>query len=42
VTVPVEGAPPSQVVLASRRGDLNPMIRNLRLAAEAVHTSPAA
>ncbi|MFJ7208305.1 LysR family transcriptional regulator [Streptomyces sp. NPDC098789] len=36
VTVPIEGAPPSQVVLASRKGDPNPMIRNLRLAAEAV------
>ncbi|WP_406192753.1 LysR family transcriptional regulator [Kitasatospora sp. NBC_01560] len=42
VTVPVEGAPPSQVVLASRKGDPNPMIRNLRLAAEAVLTAPAA
>ncbi|MFI5986724.1 LysR family transcriptional regulator [Streptomyces sp. NPDC051555] len=36
VTVPIEGAPPSQVVLVSRKGDPNPMIRNLRLAAEAV------
>jgi DNA-binding transcriptional LysR family regulator len=36
VTVPIEGAPPSQVVLVSRRGDPNPMIRNLRLTAEAV------
>ncbi|MFQ3555245.1 LysR family transcriptional regulator [Streptomyces gramineus] len=36
VTVPLEGAPPSQVVLVSRKGDRNPMIRNLRLAAEAV------
>ncbi|MFJ5643701.1 LysR family transcriptional regulator [Streptomyces sp. NPDC093223] len=36
VTVPLEGAPPSQVVLVSRKGDPNPMIRNLRLAAEAV------
>ncbi|MEU8931572.1 LysR family transcriptional regulator [Streptomyces sp. NPDC048409] len=33
VTVPLEGAPPSQVVLVSRKGDPNPMIRNLRLAA---------
>ncbi|MER6464590.1 LysR family transcriptional regulator [Streptomyces sp. NPDC001288] len=36
VTVPLEGAPPSQVVLVNRKGDPNPMIRNLRLAAEAV------
>ncbi|MFJ1706638.1 LysR family transcriptional regulator [Kitasatospora sp. NPDC088346] len=42
VTVPIEGAPPSQVVLVSRKGDPNPMIRNLRLAAEAVLTAPAA
>lgn len=42
VTVPVEGAPPSQVVLASRKDDPNPMIRNLRLAAEAVLAAPAA
>ncbi|WP_371503006.1 LysR family transcriptional regulator [Kitasatospora sp. NBC_00374] len=42
VTVPVEGAPPSQVVLVSRKGDPNPMIRNLRLAAKAVLTTPAA
>ncbi|MBO4252362.1 LysR family transcriptional regulator [Streptomyces griseorubiginosus] len=42
VTVPVEGAPPSQVVLASRKGDPNPMIRNLRLAAKTVLTAPAA
>lgn len=42
VTVPIEGAPPSQVVLVSRRGDPNPMIENLRLAAEAVLTAPAA
>lgn len=42
VTVPVEGAPPSQVVLVSRKGDPNPMIRNLRLAAKAVLTAPAA
>ncbi|MDH6612813.1 DNA-binding transcriptional LysR family regulator [Streptomyces sp. SAI-208] len=41
VTVPVEGAPPSRVVLVSRKGDPNPMIRNLRLAAEAVLTAPA-
>ena len=42
VTVPIEGAPPSQVVLASRKGDPNPMIRNLRQAAKAVLTAPAA
>ena len=41
VTVPVEGAPPSRVVLVSRKGDPNPMIRNLRLAAKAVLTAPA-
>ncbi|WP_395297982.1 LysR family transcriptional regulator [Kitasatospora hibisci] len=41
VTVPIEGAPSSQVVLVSRRGDPNPMIRNLRLVAEAVLTAPA-
>ncbi|WP_030771136.1 MULTISPECIES: LysR family transcriptional regulator [unclassified Streptomyces] len=40
VTVPIEGAPPSQVVLISRKGDPNPMITNLRLAAEAVLTAP--
>ncbi|MFJ3174343.1 LysR family transcriptional regulator [Streptomyces roseus] len=42
VTVPIEGAPPSQVVLVSRKGDTNPMIRNLRLAAKAALTAPAA
>ncbi|MFJ8158041.1 LysR family transcriptional regulator [Streptomyces sp. NPDC094468] len=36
VTVPLEGAPPSQVVLVSRKDDPNPMIGNLRLAAKAV------
>ncbi|MDH6554044.1 DNA-binding transcriptional LysR family regulator [Streptomyces sp. SAI-117] len=41
VTVPVEGAPPSRVVLVSRKGDPNPMIRNLRLAAKAVLSAPA-
>lgn len=41
VTVPVEGAPPSHVVLVSRKGDPNPMIGNLRLAARAVLTAPA-
>ncbi|SNX66068.1 DNA-binding transcriptional LysR family regulator [Streptomyces sp. TLI_55] len=40
VTVPIEGAPPSQVVLVSRKGDPNPMIRNLRQAAKAVLTAP--
>ncbi|MEI5519656.1 LysR family transcriptional regulator [Streptomyces brasiliscabiei] len=40
VTVPIEGAPPSQVVLASREHDPNPMITNLRLAAEATLTGP--
>ncbi|MFC5664956.1 LysR family transcriptional regulator [Kitasatospora misakiensis] len=39
VTVPIEGAPPSQVVLVSRSGDPNPMIRSLRQAAEAVLSS---
>ncbi|MCX5254834.1 LysR family transcriptional regulator [Streptomyces canus] len=42
VTVPIEGAPPSQVVLVSRKSDPNPMIRNLRQAATAVLTAPAA
>lgn len=42
VTVPIEDAPPSQVVLVSRKGDPNPLIRSLRLAAEAVLTAPAA
>ncbi|MFJ3673276.1 LysR family transcriptional regulator [Streptomyces sp. NPDC090106] len=42
VTVPIEDAPPSQVVLVSRKGDPNPMIRGLRLAAETVLTAPAA
>ncbi|KMO93384.1 LysR family transcriptional regulator [Streptomyces roseus] len=42
VTIPIEGAPPSQVVLVSRKGDTNPMIRNLRLAAKAALTAPAA
>ncbi|MFF0410340.1 LysR family transcriptional regulator [Kitasatospora sp. NPDC004745] len=36
VTVPIEGAPSSRVVLVSRKGDPNPMIRNLRLVARAV------
>ncbi|WP_381562042.1 LysR family transcriptional regulator [Streptomyces eurythermus] len=40
VTVPVEGAPPSQIVLVSRKDDPNPMIRNLRLAAKAVLAAP--
>ncbi|MFB7667580.1 LysR family transcriptional regulator [Kitasatospora sp. NPDC056138] len=42
VTIPIEGAPSSQVVLVSRKGDPNPMIRNLRLVAKAVLTAPAA
>ncbi|MFE2140709.1 LysR family transcriptional regulator [Streptomyces sp. NPDC059456] len=42
VTVPVEGSPPSQVVLVSRKDDPNPMIRNLRLVAKAILTAPAA
>ncbi|MCX4808730.1 LysR family transcriptional regulator [Streptomyces sp. NBC_01214] len=42
VTVPIEGSPPSQVVLVSRKGDPNPMIRNLQLVAKAVLTAPAA
>ncbi|MEU6541265.1 LysR family transcriptional regulator [Streptomyces sp. NPDC047000] len=40
VTVPIEGAPPSQVVLISRKGDPNPMIKNLRLTAKTVLTPP--
>ncbi|MFL5998957.1 MAG: LysR family transcriptional regulator [Streptomyces sp.] len=42
VTVPIEGAPPSQVVLVSRKEDPNPMIRSLRLAAKAVLPAQAA
>ncbi|MEU9129979.1 LysR family transcriptional regulator [Kitasatospora sp. NPDC048540] len=42
VTVPIEGAPSSQVVLVSRKGDPNPMIRNLRLVAGTALTAPAA
>ncbi|GGR47742.1 LysR family transcriptional regulator [Streptomyces cinereoruber] len=42
VTVPIKGAPPSQVVLVSRRGDSNPMVWDLRPAAEAVLTAPPA
>ncbi|MGW3109291.1 LysR family transcriptional regulator [Streptomyces sp. NPDC001100] len=41
VTVPIEGAPPSRVVLVGRKGDPNPMIRNLRLAAKAVLAAPS-
>ncbi|MFI7537843.1 LysR family transcriptional regulator [Streptosporangium sp. NPDC049376] len=40
VTVPIEGAPPSQVVLVSRKGDPNPMIKSLRLAAKAILAAP--
>lgn len=42
VTVPIEGAPPSQVVLVSRRDDPNPLIRSLPAAVEAVRPAPAA
>ena len=42
VTVPIEGAPSSQVVLASRKSDPNPMIGNLRLVAKAVLTAQTA
>lgn len=42
VTVPIEGAPPSRVVLVSRKGDPNPMIGNLRRAAAAVLPARAA
>jgi DNA-binding transcriptional LysR family regulator len=42
VTVPIDGAPPSQVVVVSRKDDPNPMIESFRLAAEAVLTAPAA
>jgi DNA-binding transcriptional LysR family regulator len=42
VTVPIEDAPPSRVVVVSRKGDPNPMIRNFRLAAKAVLTASAA
>lgn len=41
VSVPLEGAPPSQVVLASRKDDANPMVDALRLAAETALTAPA-
>ncbi|MER7746498.1 LysR family transcriptional regulator [Streptomyces bacillaris] len=40
ITVPIEGAPPSRVVLVSRKDDPNPMIKDLRRAA--VATLPAA
>ena len=39
VTVPLEGAPPSQVVLVSRKDDPNPMIDALRTAAGAALTA---
>ncbi|WP_329331432.1 LysR family transcriptional regulator [Streptomyces sp. NBC_00663] len=42
VTVPIEDAPPSKVVLVSRNGDPNPMISKFRLAAQAVLSAPAA
>ncbi len=41
VTVPITGAPPSRVVVVSRKDDPNPMIRNFRLAAKAILTTPA-
>jgi DNA-binding transcriptional LysR family regulator len=41
VTVPVEDAPPSRVVLVSRRDDPNPMIQDLRLTAETTLTASA-
>jgi DNA-binding transcriptional LysR family regulator len=40
VTVPITGAPPSRVVVVSRTGDPNPMIKRFRLAAKAVLTAP--
>lgn len=40
ITIPIEGAPLSRVVLVSRKGDPNPMIKKLRLAAKAVLTAP--
>ncbi|MFD4636386.1 LysR family transcriptional regulator [Lentzea sp. NPDC058436] len=40
VTVPIDDAPPSQVVLVSRKADPNPMIRSFRLAAESVLSGP--
>jgi DNA-binding transcriptional LysR family regulator len=42
VTVPIEGAPPSRVVLVNRKGDPNPMIRSLRRAAAALTARAAA
>ncbi|MBM2623823.1 LysR family transcriptional regulator [Actinoplanes sp. LDG1-06] len=42
VTVPVEDAPPSRVVLVSRKGDSNPVIGDLRLTASSVLTGSAA
>ncbi|MFG1607951.1 LysR family transcriptional regulator [Actinoplanes sp. NPDC049265] len=42
VTLPVEDAPPSQVVLVSRKDDPNPMIESLRRAAGTVLTASAA
>jgi DNA-binding transcriptional LysR family regulator len=41
VTVPIEGAPPSRVVVVSRRSDPNPMIRSFRLAAKTALTGSA-
>ncbi len=42
VTVPVEGAPTSKVIVVSRTDDPNPMIRNFRRAAKAVRAGEAA
>jgi DNA-binding transcriptional LysR family regulator len=42
VTVPINGAPPNRVVVVSRKGDPNPMIRSFRLAAKAVLAAPTA
>ncbi|WP_435172299.1 LysR family transcriptional regulator [Actinacidiphila sp. bgisy145] len=42
VTVPIEDAPRSQVVLVHRNGDPNPLITHLRRVARALATAPAA
>jgi DNA-binding transcriptional LysR family regulator len=42
VTVPIEDAPPSQVVVVSRKADPNPMVGSFRLAAGSVLTGPEA
>ncbi|MDN3026061.1 LysR family transcriptional regulator [Streptomyces sp. S.PB5] len=41
LAIPIEDAPPSQVVLAGRRNDPNPMIGNLRRAARAMLAASA-